>query len=391
MLFDDQIEVPVPATVDPLLSTILSTKRAHTSVGDTNFRLWLHATLKSMGHTPQAFPEGCLVVTTDEKSDTLFSCHIDTCHGVQESDGTPQQLAYDPGFGDLFLSDKSKSGCLGADDGAGIYILLKLIAAKVPGSYIFHTGEERGGIGAYAVLSKKREWLDQFSRAVAFDRAVQRGESPEVIVTQGGLACASAESGLALCKALDAGGIFEKPWVVSHRGSFTDTKVYCTVIPECFNVGVFYAAQHTPNEWLSVAGLEQLLQAVLKIKWDDLPVKRDAKAFPDLFSNKKAQKKPNTGYVPSFMKSYPDEDLFSSVSKAPKGGYSTEADPFKWSVSSKVEPGEDYGGDYGDTFEDLRTMCEETPEDAALFIAELQVKVAGLEAQNEKYKKLMGF
>ena len=381
MLFDNQIEVPIPATVDPLLSTILSTRRAHTSTGDTNFRLWLHAILKSMGYTPQAFPEGCLVVTTDEKSDTLFSCHIDTCHGTQESDGTPQQLAYDPGFGDLFLSDKSKSGCLGADDGAGIYILLKMIAAKVPGSYIFHTGEERGGLGAYAVLSKKRDWLDQFSRAVAFDRAVQRGEAPEVIVTQGGLACASTESALALCKALDAGGTFEKPWVVSHRGSFTDTKVYCTIIPECFNVGVFYANQHTPDEWLSVAGLEQLLQAVLKIKWDDLPVKRDAKAAQKLAWD---TKKPKTGY----MKSYTDEDLFSSVSKAPKGGYLTEADPFKWSIStSKVEPDEDYG----DTFEDLRLMCEETPEDAALFIAELQVKVAGLEAQNEKYKKLMGF
>lgn len=276
------VEMPsIPDTPDSLLVQILRTKRRHGSPGDINFRMWLHKEVERRGYKPEILAEGCVMVRTDVKSDTLFSSHVDTCHGLAESDGSMQELAYDPTFGDILLAQGTTSGCLGADDGAGVYVMLKMIGAKVPGTYLFHTGEEQGGTGSRAVLTKHRDLLDNFSRAIAFDRAVQRGGKPEVIATQGGVACASVAAAEALCSALNtSGAIFEEPYVVSHGGSFTDTKVYIGVIPECFNVGVWYASQHTNKEWLNVAGLEQLVKACIAIKWDDLPVLRKPMVAP---------------------------------------------------------------------------------------------------------------
>lgn len=307
---------PIPDTPDPLLVQILRTKRSHGSPGDVNFRLWLHKEVERRGYKPEILAEGCVMVRTDVKSDTLFSCHVDTRHGKAESDGTMQELAYDPTFGDILLAQGSTSGCLGADDGAGVYVMLKMIGAKVPGTYIFHTGEEVGGEGSRAVLAKHKTLLDEFSRAIAFDRAVQRGGKPEVVVTQGGVACASIPAGEALCKALNASGaIFEEPYVVSHGGSFTDTKVYIGVIPECFNVGVWYASQHTNKEWLNVAGLEQLVQACLVIKWDELPVVRKPVVYTPPPKQKKGTK---NGMIPNWQtRSFP-----------PYGGYDPDFDGF---------------------------------------------------------------
>ena len=84
-----------------LLINILSTRRADQSAGDTNFRLWLHATLQSMKANIQILSRGNIYVTVG-KSKTLFSCHIDTCHTVAESTGQMQQIEYDPHLEHIF-------------------------------------------------------------------------------------------------------------------------------------------------------------------------------------------------------------------------------------------------------------------------------------------------
>lgn len=380
-----EIEVPIPETPDPLLVTILRTKRAHLSQGDHNFRLWLHAKLKALKQEITILAEGCVLVRTDPKSDTLFSCHIDTCHSAAESDGSMQDLAYDPAFGDILLGKDSKSGCLGADDGAGVYVLLKMIEAKVPGSYIFHTGEERGGIGSYAVLGKHKELLEEFSRAIAFDRAVQRDGAPEVIVTQGGAACASVEAGAALCAALNkSGAIFEKPYEVSHRGSFTDTKVYSGVIPECFNVGVFYAQQHSNKEWLNVAGLEQLVKACLTVKWDELPVKR--KPAPP------APKYASGGVLPAYrgyqgaFDSDDWDDSPKATAKSSTGWSVPKPAATKPSVigMTLLEELETY------TLDDMIALCEESPEQAARLLYLLKARYDGCKAEIESMTVMLG-
>ena len=263
-------EVPLP---DELMLNILQTKRAHTSVGDTNFRLWLHAEFKKLSLAVQVADQGSMIVQVGKKSTTMFSCHVDTCHSIAESDGSRQKLAFDGSFGHVFLSDKASSGCLGGDDGVGVYIMLKMMKAKVKGTYVFHVGEERGGIGANAILKQRAPWLKDFDRCIAFDRAVKHGEEPEVILTQGGKSCASLVFGAQLVAALNEHP-FDNPWVISHGGTFTDSKVYSDIIPECVNLGCFYLYQHTSKEVVDAWGVEKLLAACIKIKWDSLKAVR---------------------------------------------------------------------------------------------------------------------
>lgn len=265
---DVQEAGPKDVEPSPLLLSILSTKRAHGSSGDTNFRVWLHAEITKLGFKPEVGPEGSLIVTTNKKSTTLFSCHIDTVHTVQESNGTKQKLSYDPMFGHLFLSEKNQT-CLGGDDGCGVYIMLRMLEKKVKGHYIFHVGEEKGGIGSRAMLDKRRLYLDGFDRCIAFDRAVRFDNSPEVVATQGGAACASVEFATQLAGMLNTFE-WDEPWVVSHGGVFTDNKNYRGVIPENVNLGCFYSKQHTSDEVVDVWGLEKLVDACLKLKWEDL-------------------------------------------------------------------------------------------------------------------------
>ena len=267
-------------TADPLLVQILSTRRRHGSQGDTNFRLWLFNYIKSTLNLPATIEvEGNILVQTDPKSAVLFSCHVDTVHSNAESTGQPQQLAFDAAFGHLFLADKKTSGCLGGDDGCGVYIMLKMLKAGVKGKYIFHTGEECGGIGSNAFVKKRKKFCEELEMVIAFDRAVHNGDNPEVILTQGGQKCASTEFGEALCKELNKVN-FELPYVVSHKGMFTDSKVYRNEVPECVNIGCFYQHQHGADEYVDVIGLEKLVKAACQVEWDKLPIIRNPFVAP---------------------------------------------------------------------------------------------------------------
>jgi hypothetical protein len=271
-----------PHKVDPLLLKILGTKRAHGSKGDADFRAWLFHTLKShnKGDAPILLGEGTMFLQVG-KTETLFSCHVDTCHTEAESDGTGQKLMIDPGHNHIMLDMNQKSRCLGADDGSGVYIMLKMIEAKIPGGYIFHTGEERGGIGSKATLHKHSSFLERFSRAIAFDRAGLN----DVIWMQGGDRCASDVATKYLCGELN---LADKSFAYapSDRGSFTDTKVYRDIIPECFNISVGYYHQHGPGEYQDLTHLEALVKACLKVKWESIPVERKPSAPDrDLFSS----------------------------------------------------------------------------------------------------------
>ena len=270
MLQETTNEVAVSET----LAYILSTKRRHGTSGDLRFRAWVIKEIKALGYSHEIYENGNIVVTTDKRATTMFSCHVDTVHSAVESETETQELLYDADFGHIFLKDKGKSGCLGGDDGVGVYIMLKMIQAKVKGWFVFHVGEETGGLGSSAIASKCGGWLQKFERAVAFDRPVTSGESPEVIISQGGMSCASEKFGKALADELNK-GVFEKPWVVSHNGVFTDTKNYRKLIAECVNLGCFYSQQHSPNEYVDYPNVQELLKTVCAIDWDSLPVDRD--------------------------------------------------------------------------------------------------------------------
>ncbi len=197
---------------------------------------------------------------------TLFSAHVDTVHHM----GGRQIVTHDPFMGLVYV-DKDAS-CLGADDGAGVWLLLRMIEAKVPGTYLFHRGEERGGIGSSAMSRDPHisERLRGYDHAIAFDR---RGTSDLITHQRGGTRGCSDAFANELCARLNGGGLSYAP---CDGGTFTDTANYFQLIPECINLSVGYEMEHTSNETLDLQHLYALaLVACDPRTWADLPVKRD--------------------------------------------------------------------------------------------------------------------
>lgn len=277
-------QLTIPETVDPLLVTILSWPRTHGSLSELAFCEWLTKSICDLGHVVTKWEEGSMFVDVlaegGRKGTTLFSCHVDTVDGFVKA-GDPadptkilrKSLNYDPNFGHITLDKGSIGGCLGADDGAGVWAMLNMIAVGVPGGYLFHRGEECGGVSAKANASKRAHILKRFDAAVAFDRP----RTNEIITHQGGAECASNKYALALAAALNKHGFEFKP---STGGVYTDTKEYRKVIAECINIGVGYEQQHGRGEFQDYAHLKALVEAACTIDWEALPVDRDP-AKPD--------------------------------------------------------------------------------------------------------------
>lgn len=349
-----------------LLTRILQSKRAHGSLGVAAFAAWLESVIPGgewvSGNYVYSVP-----CADKSKSKVLFSSHIDTCHIPLVSDEKPQKLAFDAQLGHIFLdTDNREHGyVLGADDGAGIYIMLRMIEAKVPGVYVFHEGEERGGIGSRKLLLDHREWLGNFNIAVAFDRA----QTYEVIHTQGGDACASIKCATELSKALSNEFL---SYECSANGSFTDTKTYRNVISECFNIGVGYAFQHSPAEYLDVFHLEALAEQCCKVKWDELPVLRDPEAV--------SWPKPQGNY------------FYEGQSKHAYGGAHGWDAPKKpaslppakvYKPAKKLDPAKM-------SMDELRDWLYTESDDAAVYIAELQVQLLAAKTQARRMAELLG-
>jgi len=192
------------------------------------------------------------------KSRTLFSCHTDTVH---QDDGL-QSLFIDPIAKHVFAD--GNADCLGADDGAGMWLMLMMIKRNKPGLYIFHRGEECGGIGSRHIAHKTPELLEHVDRAIAFDR---KGFN-DIITTQRGRTCCSDAFAEALGSQLD---------MKSATGSFTDTANYTELVPECTNLSVGYFHQHTPREYQDVEFLVSLLDRLMDVDFEALPIVRDPK------------------------------------------------------------------------------------------------------------------
>lgn len=314
-------------TLDVLFD-ILSRKRRHGTLGDLAYRMDLKRQLAPWH--PTQLGEGNIVVKIGE-SRTMFSSHVDTVHPVALCDGSRQKLVHDTVMEMVFLDEKQ--GCLGADDGNGIFIMLCMIEAGVPGTYVFHTGEEVGGIGSLSLADRHEGFLKQFDRAIAFDRAVRPGCSPEVITHQSSGRCASDEFGQALADALNLADPELGYWP-SDAGVFTDTANYNHVIPECTNLGCFYVDQHGPGESVDLAGLMRLVEACLKVDWESLPTKRDPNEVDDF----------GCGSWGSSQWAYPRDTWVSSKVKKPYSQVLSELTQM-WDARVKVFHGKEMTDD----------------------------------------------
>jgi hypothetical protein len=146
-----------------------------------------------------------------------------------------------------------------------------MIAARRPGLYIFHRGEERGCLGSRWIMRNRPKLLEGMEAAIAFDRA----GCGDVITHQShGRTCSDsfAASMAHALNALDPNFQYRP----DNRGVFTDTNEYAGAIAECSNLSVGYQGQHGPRETLDVAHCEKLLAAMLKLDMSALVIERDA-------------------------------------------------------------------------------------------------------------------
>lgn len=196
------------------------------------------------------------------ESDVMFTAHLDTATSALASIQHKQE-------GNIIKTDGTT--ILGADDKAGVTIMLYMIENKIPGLYYFFLGEEVGCVGSRKVASKyKSEKIEGIKKVISFDR---RGNS-SVITFQSGSRCCSDKFGQELAKQLnDADSTFS--YKTDPTGLLTDSIQFTSLYPECTNISVGYQYEHTFNEQQDIEHLEKLAKACLLVDWNSLPVERD--------------------------------------------------------------------------------------------------------------------
>lgn len=249
------------------LMEIVSLRRPH---GGANERYVAEGILSRLPYTLMVWMDKkqpmAYYIQTCTKSKNLFCAHLDTVH---RDEATHNPVIHDTVKDKMFKIDGTP---LGADDGAGIWLLYKMIEAGVKGTFLFPCGEERGGIGSSWLAENAQEFLKKFGRAIAFDR---RGVS-DVITHQGwGERCCSDIFAQALADGLNTASKNKMMLMPDSTGIYTDTKEFTHLIPECTNCSVGYYNEHTADETLNVTYLNQLLAACIALDWNTLPIVRD--------------------------------------------------------------------------------------------------------------------
>ena len=196
------------------------------------------------------------------ESDVMFTSHLDTATSAL----TQVVHTFD---GKLIKTD-GKS-ILGADDKAGVVIMLNMIENNIPGLYYFFLGEEVGCIGSRKVATKqKTEKIEGINKVISFDR---RG-TDSVITFQSGQRCCSENFGEALSKQLN---LSDQTFSYKNdpTGILTDSVQFIGIYSECTNISVGYKNEHTYGEVQDIDHLTKLAEACLLVDWSSLPVERD--------------------------------------------------------------------------------------------------------------------
>lgn len=191
------------------------------------------------------------------KSKTMFTAHLDDASWGNYLDYVKHVIN-----GKYIRTDGNT--ILGADDKAGVLILLYMISHNIPGTYYFFVGEESGMIGSKGILNVKREWFkNNFKRCISFDR---RGYG-SIISRQLGRICCSDDFVTSLSKEFEKNGMYYKN---DPGGIFTDSAAFIGTIPECTNLSVGYFNEHSYDEYQDIEYLEKLCETCVKIDWENL-------------------------------------------------------------------------------------------------------------------------
>ena len=196
------------------------------------------------------------------ESDVMFTSHLDTATSAY----TKVNHVID---GNIIKTDGTS--ILGADDKAGVTVMLNMIEKQVPGLYYFFLGEEVGCVGSKKVAEKQKvEKIPYINKVISFDR---RG-TDSIITFQASSRCCSDKFGEELSKRLNE---VEPTFKYKNdpTGVYTDSAQFVKIYPECTNISVGYYSEHTFSERQDIEHLTKLAEACTKIDWNTLPVERD--------------------------------------------------------------------------------------------------------------------
>ena len=242
------------------LARALSMMRPHDSEGTKRMTDWLELNAPSFARVRRDAIGNLHVDTRMTKAHrTLFVAHVDTVH---RKEGPNKIRKTDTHW-------HADGAALGADDGAGVAMLMHLMYSGVRAYYVFTQGEECGGIGATWLAEHEKDLLSEFDRAIAFDR---KGID-SVITHQGRGRCCSDVFGQALADALNDD--MTLMYLPDNTGVYTDTAEFIDIIPECTNISVGYYSEHSDKECLDIIHFAALAARVALIDWDALPTDRD--------------------------------------------------------------------------------------------------------------------
>ncbi|MFW6226200.1 MAG: hypothetical protein ACOC3V_04525 [bacterium] len=198
------------------------------------------------------------------ESETMFCSHLDTAAHKKEK---VEHDVFTTKGGDIGVGTDLTT-LLGADDKAGVVIMLNMIENNIPGLYYFFIGEESGLVGSKGALRAYSNVFSKYKRCISFDRR----DYGSVITKQMGRSCCSGDFANSLIKELAKGGMLFKQ---DPTGIYTDSAVFAGIIPECTNLSVGYFNEHSVNEVQNITYLEELANAVLLVDWEKLPTKRE--------------------------------------------------------------------------------------------------------------------
>jgi len=201
---------------------------------------------------------------------TMFTSHLDTATKAN----TNITHVID---GDIIKTDGKT--ILGADDKAGVVIMLNMIENNVPGLYYFFLGEEVGCIGSSKLAEsfKKSQKLEHINKVISFDRR----DTDSIITHQSSARSCSDAFAEALAEQLnrfskevyDNDTVFE--YKKDHTGICTDSIQFTSLYSECTNISVGYYEEHTFRERQNIKHLDKLAKTCCLLDWESLPVERD--------------------------------------------------------------------------------------------------------------------
>jgi len=205
----------------------------------------------------------------------VWACHTDTVHDK----GGTQSIVYGEKDDCIYLDETiKKADCLGADDGGGMWLMINMIEAGVPGHYVFHREEEIGGMGS-AFLAHDASWVEYFKDYKAVISLDRRGYN-DVITHQGSRTCSnqfaqelSGQLNTLMYKdnidPLDTHMVKYYQWRPA-RGVWTDSANYTDMVGECTNLSIGYFSQHSYLECQDPDFLAELLVALTHLDTDAL-------------------------------------------------------------------------------------------------------------------------